>query len=139
MALRIFETDPDAKPKPKVSFDDGTVGRVHSGKMVPGKNGTLVPESLDHWEFSTGDIEVSNALGDLFRAPVVDTESEAENFIRIEDTRTDSLEIILHSITSDMKQWAQGKLVHHCDGVAYLSGEDFSGNDVTGRPCGCPQ
>jgi hypothetical protein len=141
MALRIFDTDPEAKPKPKVSFDDGTIGRVHSGKMVPNPKapGQMIPESLDHWEFSTGDIDVSNALSELFRAPIVDTQSESENFLRIEDTGTDTLEIILHSISSDMKQWNMGKLVHHCDGVTFISGEDYSGRDVTGQPCGCPK
>lgn len=132
MALRIFETDPEAKPKPRVSFDDGTVGRIHSGKMV-GKT----PVSLDHWEFSTGDIDVSNALAELFNAAVVDTRAEAENFLRIEDTGTDILEIILsgpQAIQSDMKLWINGKLTHHCDGVEYLSPDD-----QRGELCGCKQ
>lgn len=130
MALRIFETDPDAKPKPRVSFDDGSVGKIHSGKMV-GKN----PISLDHWEFSTGDLDVAQALSELFNAPVVDTQSDAENYLRVE-TETDSIEVILagpSAISSDMKQWINGKLVHHCDGVEYLSPDEQRGDS-----CGCP-
>lgn len=131
MGLRIFETDPDAKPKPRASFDDGTIARIHSGKMV-GRN----PVSLDHWEFSTGDVDVSNALAELFNAPVVDTGSDAENFLRIEDTGTDSLEVILvgpGAIQSDMKLWINNKLAHHCDGVEFLSPDD-----KVGSLCGCP-
>jgi hypothetical protein len=135
MALRIFETDPDAKPK-RISFDDGTVGKIHSGKMV-GK----APVSLDHWEFSTGDADVSNALAELFHAPVIDTGSDAENFLRIEDTGTDTVEIILagpSAVQADMKQWINGKLFHHCDGVVYLSAPPDNSAEA-GDVCGCPR
>lgn len=131
MALRIFETDPDAKPKARASFDDGSIGKIHSGKM----NGKK-PVSLDHWEFSTGDLTVAQALAELFNAPVVDTQSEAENYLRVEDTGTDSIEVILSgpgAIQSDMKMWVNSKLAHHCDGVEYLSPDEDAGT-----PCGCP-
>lgn len=131
MALRIFDTDPEAKPRERVSFDDGTIGRFHSGKMV-GKT----PVVLDHWEISTGDVDVSNALAELFRAPVVDTGSDQENFLRIEDTGTDSVEIIIAgpgALTSDMKLWINGKLTHHCDGEFFASGDD------AGQRCDCPR
>lgn len=137
MALRIFDTDPDAKPKTHVSFDDGTIGRVHSGKQVPGKGNNLVPVALDHWEFSTGEPDVASALAELFNADVIDTRSEAENFLRIEDTGTDTLEVVItgpSALTSDMKLWINGQLTHHCDGEFFLSPEDSAG-----RECGCPR
>lgn len=145
MGIRIFDTDPEAaaKSRSKATFDDGTIGRIHSGKQVPGdKPGQMVPVALDHWEFSTGDADVSNALAELFHAPVVDTGGAEENHLRVEDTGTDTLQIILagpHALTSDMKLWSNNNLVHHCDGVTYLSGQDLRGNDLTGAPCDCPE
>jgi hypothetical protein len=134
MALRIFDTDPEAaaKAKSKSTFDDGTIGRLHNGKSVDGE-----PVALDHWEISTGDADTANALAELFRCEVVDTRSEAENFLRIEDTQTETLEVIISgpdALTSDMKLWANGNLFHHCDGEFHLSPED-----VAGTPCGCPR
>jgi hypothetical protein len=135
--LRVFETDPSANPKLKTTYDDGTVGRLHSGKMMPGdKPGKLVPVSLDHWEFSTGDPEVASALSEMFNAPVIDTNSESENFLRVEDTGTDTLEVVIagpSALTSDLKLWYSGQLTHHCDGVFFVSGDDV------GHNCGCPE
>lgn len=134
MALRIFDTDPEAAAKAKSSntFDDGTVGRLHSGKLVDGE-----AVSLDHWEVSTGDADTANLLGELFRAEVVDTFGKEENHLRVEDTRTDRLEVIISgpgALTSDLKLWVNGNLFHHCDGVSYLSPSENAG-----QPCGCPQ
>jgi hypothetical protein len=39
------------------------------------------------------------------------------------------------AISSDMKLWNRGKLVHHCDGVDFLSHAD---EKRIGKPCGCP-
>lgn len=136
MALRIFDTDPEAKPRERVSFDDGTIGKVHSGKM-DGKT----PVALDHWEFSTGDADTATALGEYFRAEVIDTRSESENFLRIEDTRTASLDVLLagpQALTSDMKLWVNGKLLHHCDGERFLSVDNEPGATI-GDACGCPR
>lgn len=130
MGLRIFETDPAAMPKQRVTFDDGTIGKIHSGKVINNR-----PISLPAWRFSTGEHSVADALSDLYQVPVIDTKSERENFLDVE-TENESVEIILagpSAISSDMKQWINGKLVHHCDGVEYLSPEEDRG-----APCGCP-
>lgn len=130
MAMRIFETDPDAKPAARPTFDDGTVGKMHSGKLVGTK-----PVSLNAWRFSTGDHAVADALVELFGATKEDTRSEKENFLSIE-TDAESIPVILanaKALTSDMKQWINGKLVHHCDGVEFLSPDEKAG-----VPCGCP-
>lgn len=130
MALRIFETDPDALPKG--SFSDDTVGRFHSGRQD--EDG--VPVALSHWRMTTADPKVAEAIAQLFGgSPVVDDESPAENNIEVQTDKTKVLVILdgPESVTSDMKLWNSGNLVHHCDGVEYLSPDDLKG-----RPCTCP-
>jgi hypothetical protein len=65
----------------------------------------------------------------------VDTRSDKENHLEIE-TDTDSVEIVLANVgalEADMKQWINGKLIHHCDGIEYLSPPE-----KMGLACGCP-
>jgi hypothetical protein len=129
--MRIFETDPEAKPKARVSYDDGTVGKCHSGKQVKGQ-----ATALPYFRFTTGDIEVSEGLADFFRSKVVDTRSEKENHLEVE-TDTDTLEVIFDgaaALTSDLKLWINGKLTHHCDGVEFLSPPERMG-----MACNCPR
>jgi hypothetical protein len=105
-------------PKPRVSFDDGSIAKVHSGKVVNNR-----PVALPYFRFTTGDIDTSEALAEFFRASVVDTRSDKENHLEIE-TDTDSIEIVLSgagAISADMKLWINGKLTHHCDGIEFLS------------------
>lgn len=130
MGMRIFETDPDAKPAERVVFDDGTIGKMHSGKVINNK-----PVALPTWRFTTGEHNTASALAELFGATVNDTGSDKENFLEIETDR-ESVSVILSgpsAIQSDMKQWINGKLVHHCDGVELLSPPE-----ERGTPCGCP-
>lgn len=126
MAFRIFETDPDAKPKPR--FTDDTVGRFHSGRSV-----NNVPESLSEWRVSTDDPEVGQALAQLLGRRADDTPEDPDHdFV----TDVDKVLIVLDgpgAIAADMKLWNRSQLVHHCDGVEFLSPETDMGN-----PCGCP-
>jgi len=131
MPIRIFETDPEAKPAPRATFDDGTIGKLHSGRQVNGR-----PVAIPNWRFTTGDHNVAAALAELFGVSVVDTESEAENHLEIQ-TDVDSFEVILagvDAIEDDMKLWINKQLVHHCDGVEFLSPDE-----KRGTPCGCPR
>jgi hypothetical protein len=130
MALRIFETDPDAAPKPRANYSDGTVGRFHSGRQVDGQ-----PESLSEWRITTGDRGVADAVAQLFGGVPDETDSPNENFIEVL-TAANAVPVILDgvkAIRSDMKLWNRSKLVHHCDGVEFLSPDEKAG-----RPCGCP-
>ncbi|MEU9388684.1 hypothetical protein AB0D86_01625 [Streptomyces sp. NPDC048324] len=129
--LTIFETDPNAKPKPKPSFTDDTVGRFHSGRQVDGQ-----PEALSEWRISTGDPVVAKAVAQLFGGEPIETESTGENFIDVFTDRETVL-IVLDgpkSIHADMKLWNRNKLVHHCDGSVFLSPDERKG-----QPCHCPE
>lgn len=140
MPLTIFDTDPDAKPAPRVSYSDDTVGRFHSGRAVVNSKGKKIPEALDQWRVSTADRAVADAIAQLFGGePIEDEHSEAENFIDV-FTNADSVPVILagvKAIQTDMKQWNNGKLVHHCDGSHFLSHP--SRDEMIGQPCGCPE
>ncbi|MFF4408105.1 hypothetical protein [Streptomyces sp. NPDC001404] len=129
MAIRIFETDPDARPKGN-QFADDTVGRFHSGRAVDG-----VPESLSEWRISTGDPDVAAAVAQLFGGTPVETDSTAENFIDVL-TETPKVQVVIEGVSaihSDMKLWNRSALIHHCDGVEFLSPDEDKG-----KPCGCP-
>ncbi|MER5638411.1 hypothetical protein ABT095_15800 [Kitasatospora sp. NPDC002227] len=128
MALRIFETDPAAMPK--AAFADDTVGRFHPGKSVDG-----LPVALSEWRITTGDKAVADAVAQLFGGSVVDTESASERHLEVQTDRAKVLVVLdgPESVTSDLKLWNGSNLVHHCDGVEFLSPEDLAG-----RPCGCP-
>ncbi|WP_030677667.1 hypothetical protein [Streptomyces sp. NRRL B-1347] len=128
MGLRIFETDPDAMPKN--TFSDDTVGRFHSGRQVNG-----VPESLGEWRVTTGDPEVAAAIAQLMGGQPEETDSTSENFIEVL-TAQNKVKVVLSgadAVTSDMKLWNGANLIHHCDGVEYLSPDEDRG-----KSCGCP-
>ncbi len=131
MALTIFDTDPDAKPKVRQTFTDDTVGRFHSGHQVDGQ-----PESLNEWRVSTGDKVVADAIAQLFGGTPVETDATSENFIDVFTDR-DSVLVVLDgpsAIHADMKLWNSRKLVHHCDGSKFLSPDERKG-----QPCYCPE
>ncbi|MGY1440179.1 hypothetical protein [Streptomyces reniochalinae] len=90
MALKIWDTDPNNKPKPRQTFSDDTVGRFHSGRSVDGQ-----PEALSEWRISTGDPEVAKAVAQLFGGqPIENEESTSENFIDV-FTERESVTVIL--------------------------------------------
>ncbi|MEU9047518.1 MULTISPECIES: hypothetical protein [unclassified Kitasatospora] len=127
--MRIFETDPDAKPRG--TFSDDTVGRFHSGKQD--EDGT--PVALDEWRISTGDPEVASAVAQLFGGTPEETETDKENFIVV-DTSTAKVKVVIDgasAISSDLKLWNGSNLIHHCDGIEFLSPEEDKG-----KPCRCP-
>ncbi|WP_369376100.1 hypothetical protein [Streptomyces sp. cg36] len=128
MAIRIFETDPSAKPS--ATFSDDTVGRFHGGKQVDN-----LPVALSEWRVTTGDPDVAAAIAQLIGGTPVETDSTSENFIEIM-TGTDRVKVVLSgpdAITSDLKLWNGNVLIHHCDGIEFLSPELDKG-----KPCGCP-
>ncbi|MGY5131290.1 recombination directionality factor [Streptomyces nigrescens] len=139
MALDIWKTDPDNKPEPRKTYSDDTVGRLHSGYMEKATDDKKAyPVALSEWRFSTGEKVVADAVAELFGGtPVEDEESTSENFIDV-FTEQGRLQIVIEAdgIYSDMKQWSNGKLVHHCTGTTFLS-HPFDESKI-GQPCGCP-
>ncbi|MFD7257806.1 hypothetical protein [Streptomyces sp. NPDC059874] len=137
MALDIWVTDPENKPEPRVTYSDDTVGRLHSGYMDETNPKKPQPVALTEWRFSTGERTVGDAVAQLFGGtPVENEESTSENFIDV-FTNATKIPVIIDpdGIESDMKQWINGKLVHHCTGARFLSHPD---EDNIGTPCGCP-
>ncbi|MFJ9616694.1 recombination directionality factor [Streptomyces noursei] len=132
MALRIFDTDPDARPKPRQSFNDEYAARFYMGRQVDNQ-----PEALSEWRVMTADREVGQAIAQLVGGRPVETDSSADKFIEILTTSARILVVLdgPGAITSDMKLWNRGKLVHHCDGVDFLSHAD---EKRVGTACGCP-
>ncbi|MGW1547489.1 recombination directionality factor [Streptomyces sp. NPDC002346] len=129
----IFETDPDAKPKPrKQNFSEDYVGRFRSGRLV-GKT----PESLNEWRVTSGDPAVADVIAQLMGGTVEEWDTDKEDNLQVLTTST-SVEIIIDSsdaIDASMKKFGFGGLEHHCDGVKYLSDEDPT---LVGESCGCP-
>lgn len=134
MSLRIFETDPDALPKPREMFADDVVGRFRSGRMA-GK----APESLSEWRVTTGDPSVAKAISEMMGGEPAEWETSREDNIEIL-TETSSVSIIIDNsdgenpaITSKMVLWGMGGVkIHECDGVEFLDEKRY------GQPCGCP-
>ncbi|MFJ9694917.1 hypothetical protein [Kitasatospora sp. NPDC101183] len=129
--LRIYETDPDAKPRPR-SFADDIVGRFRAGRMT-GRQ----PESLSEWRVTTGDPTVADRIAEMLGGEPAAWETEAEDNTEIL-TSTPSVDIVIDgasSVQSDMRLYGQfgGEPIHWCDGVEFLD------DDNKGQPCGCPE
>lgn len=127
---RIWDTDPDAKPQARTGYSDDIVGRFRSGRLV-GK----LPESLSKWRVTTGDPEVADQIAALMGGTPEGWDTEKEDNLEVL-TDSPSVRIIINSsadIDASMKLFGSNGLVHHCDGVEYLSPDEDKGT-----PCGCP-
>ncbi|WP_329168342.1 hypothetical protein OG709_30020 [Streptomyces sp. NBC_01267] len=128
--VSIWETDPDSKPKERRQFSDDVVGRFRSGRLV-GKQ----PESLNEWRVTTGDPVVAAKVTELFGGVAESWETDKEDNLEIL-TDAKSVEIIIESsdkIDASMKLFGNTGLIHHCDGVKFLSPDEDKG-----EACGCP-
>ncbi|MFD4538337.1 hypothetical protein [Streptomyces bauhiniae] len=133
MALQIFATDPDAKPKPKPEheFSNDYVFQFRSGMVVKKK-----PVSLANWRVLTGDPTVADAVAQLLGGAVEEYDPTKEMNLQIL-TDTPSVEIVLagsKAIEDKLILWGRTGPVHECDGVAFLSPPERKG-----EPCGCPK
>jgi hypothetical protein len=128
--LRIFETDPEAAPKPRQRFSDDVVGRFRSGYQLNNR-----PAALTEWRVTTGDPEVADAIRALLGGEEPQPwdakgEDNLETF-----TKAKSVEILLdgpRSVRSSMVLWGRnGKAIRRCDGVDQIG-------DGKGKGCECP-
>lgn len=126
---RIWDTDPDSKPRER-QFSSDIVGRFRSGRLV-GKQ----PEALSEWRVTTGDPTVAAEVSRLMGGTPEEWDTDKEDSTEIL-TDSASVEIIIESsdkIDASMKLFGNSGLVHHCDGVEFLSPDEEKG-----VPCGCP-
>ncbi|TDC35718.1 hypothetical protein [Micromonospora sp. KC213] len=130
MGLRIWETDPEAAPKPRQPFARDLVGRFRSGTQVNNR-----PISLQEWRVTTGDPAVADAVrsllgGDEPQAWQTSGEDNLEVF-----TTSPKVKIILDgpkAIRQEMVLWGRSGAIRKCDGVEQtLDGDQ-------GKPCECP-
>ncbi|MFJ9961094.1 recombination directionality factor [Streptomyces avermitilis] len=141
MALKIWNTDPDNKPKKQErrSFGD-TIGTFSIGKSVKNeKTGNNDPMALDTFRLMTASPEVAQAVSELLGGAPEETDSPSEEFIEVVTTAS-TIQVVADgpgAYYSDLKQWVRGKLVHHCDGEVFLS--HLSKPEKVGQPCECPE
>lgn len=126
MGIRIFEVDPDARPKKR--FADDIVGRFRSGAQVNNR-----PLSLDEWRVTTGDPEVAEIIGDKLGVETGPQEwaTEGEDNLEVYTTSTE-VDVILDgpsAIQTAMALWGRNGLIHKCDG------ETVSAGQGEGDPC----
>ncbi|MDG4792719.1 hypothetical protein [Micromonospora sp. WMMD1082] len=134
MGLRIWETDPEAEPKPRQNFARDLVGRFRSGYQVNGR-----PASLEKWRITTGDPEVAEAIRGLFGGDKAQSwETKGEDNLEV-FTGAERVKIILDgpkAIRQEMVLWGRSGAIRRCDGV------DQTGTDADdpakGQPCECP-
>ncbi|MCX4687310.1 hypothetical protein OG401_23910 [Kitasatospora purpeofusca] len=125
---RIFETDPNAKPKPR--FTNDFVGRFRSGMSINNR-----PVSLANWRVTTDDPDTADALAELMGGRPEEWETSGTDGMQVL-TDKDSVEIVVDgskAIRSRMILWGRQGPIHECDGVEFLSPEEEKG-----KPCGCP-
>lgn len=127
---RLWDTDEDARPKPRQSFSDDVVGRFRSGRLV----GTM-PESLNKWRVTTGDPVVADKIAAMFGGTPEEWLTEKEDNLEILSDAA-SVAIVINSsadLDASMKLFGNNGLVHHCDGYEFLSPDEDKG-----QPCHCP-
>lgn len=128
---RLWDKDPESRPKKRESFADDIVGRFRSGRLV-GK----MPESLNAWRVTTGDPVVAAEIATRFGGEPAEWDTDKEDSTEIL-TDAASVPIIIASsaaLDASMKLFGNSGLIHHCDGFEYLSPEEEKGD-----PCGCPE
>ncbi|MFJ4794004.1 recombination directionality factor [Kitasatospora purpeofusca] len=131
MRTQIWDTDPDAKPKPRQTFSDDLAFRFRAGRMLNDR-----PVTLAHWRVTTGDPEVADAIAQLMGGKPEEWETSKEDFLEVLTT-SESVKVVINGvkdIDSRFVLWGRsGGPIHECDGVNFLSPEEDAGT-----PCGCP-
>lgn len=131
MGLRIYETDRDAMPKRRRTVFDDIVGRFRSGAMIDGS-----AVSLATWRVTTGDQSIAERIAAKYGGEVKRWNTRGTDNLEILTDAKDVNVIVPgpDSVSSSLKLWSRnGTLLHHCDGVQFLSGEK------QGEYCGCPK
>jgi hypothetical protein len=138
MALRIFDTDPDAKPKPrapKVEYERPNF-QFRSGMQVwNAEKRKNEPVSLANWRVLTDDPVIAESIAELMGGRSEEYDSTKALHLHVM-TETPSVEIVINgskAIEDKLILWGPGGPVHECDGQYFLSPAEDKG-----QPCGCP-
>lgn len=136
MAVRIFETDPDAKPKRKTFVKQEIDFYFRSGMSVydPEKKKNL-PVSLPEWRVTAAEPDTANAIAQLFGGTPEEWDTPKDDAMQVLTTAS-TVQIVLSgasAIDDRLIQWGRKGPIHECDGVTSLMDRDF------GQPCGCPE
>ncbi|MEO6082806.1 MAG: hypothetical protein ABIQ18_06850 [Umezawaea sp.] len=135
MALRIFETDPDAKRKPRNTFLNDVVGKIKGGKLIGRR-----PVALTEWRFVSDDADVADRVTALFGGEVVESpDPEARDRYDVETTAA-SVEIVVEraeDLRSRMALYGTAGPIHVCDGAYHVTGHPE--DEEVGNACGCPR
>jgi hypothetical protein len=140
MALRIFESDPDAKPAPKVDKPEyeRAAFQFRTGMQIPDPKNPRKQKgiSLPNWRVVADTEDVAKGIAELFGGT-----PEEYDHTKIQPwhvlTDTSAIEVVIDgsgAIEDKLVQWGgPGGPVHECDGMYSLLPED------KGEPCGCPE
>ena len=125
MALRIFDVDPESKPRQT----DDVVGRLRSGTQQNGR-----PLALSEWRFTSADPDVVAAVREMMggKAPAKWDTNGDDNYELF--TTSNKVDIILdspESVRSSMVLWGRTGKIRECDGAQQKGATD-------GAPCACP-
>ncbi|MBT2412669.1 hypothetical protein J7I94_19235 [Streptomyces sp. ISL-12] len=131
----IWDADPDAAPKERPPFENDTVGRFRSGRLVKAGR-TETPEALNEWRVTTGDPTVAAKVAELLGGTPEEWDPEKEDRLEIlTSARTVNIIIEPDGVDASFKQFIPGVgMVHHCDGFTVLSTPE----EEQGQPCKCP-
>ena len=126
MALRIFDTDPDARPKPRAKSPD-VVFQLKSGTKVGSR-----PQTLSEWRVLAADPKIAAAVAELYGGQPREWDPTKELGMEVM-TSTSSIPVVVSNIDERLVQWGPRGPIHQCDGEFFLSPVPRAGN-----PCGCP-
>lgn len=130
--LRIYETDPDAKPKPKNQFMNDLVGRFRAG-MVVGR----LPQALSEWRVTTDDVDVADRIADLYGGTAEEWDTDKSDNTQVL-TDAKSVRVIIEKasdLTARMALYGNAGPIHVCDGAYFVEGHPET-EDI-GEACGC--
>lgn len=118
MAIRIFENDPDARPRKPL---DDIVGRFRSGALLNGS-----PTALEDWRVTTDDPEVADLIQELMggSAPA-EWVTKGDDNIEVY-TESNRIDVVLdgpNGVKTGMALWGRNGLIHKCDGEVTTEGE----------------
>ena len=140
MALRIFNTDPDAKPKerkPLIVWESRPeyAFQFRSGMQVWNeKKRKNEPVSLANWRVVTASQDVAESVAELLGGQAEEYDATKELNLHVL-TDSPSVEIVINgskAIEDKLILWGRSGPIHECDGEFSLLSED------AGAPCGCP-